>query len=138
MNILNIFRPSYYFDTFSGTSFPGFWIVFGVLVAVFCVMLWLGVRWGQDKKATGRARETRGAWLSIGYGLSLIGLLWLFFRYQGIPYLNWRLWPAILLVATAVRAWLVWRGSRLRVTTARSVASSEVSVAEYTRRRRRK
>lgn len=138
MNLLHLFQISYYFDSFSGTIFPGFWVAFGVLVAIFLVTLGFGIKWGQDKSATGRIKEARGKWLSLGYAFSIIGLGWLFFRYQGIPYFNWRLWPVALVIAAIVRVVMLWRTSRARraATQAHSGTKSGVSVAEYTRRRR--
>ena len=140
MSLLNVFKLSYYFDAFSGSVFTGFWWGFGALVTVFLVTFLLGLKWGRDKTATGRVKEVRGAWLSIGYTLGVVGLLWLFFRYQGIPYLNWRLWPAALIVVTVVRAVLMWReANRLRkIKASSSSATGQISAAEYTRRRQQK
>ena len=99
MRIFNIFKISYYFDSYVAPEFIWLWmmvILLGLVLLITIFFNWrmakLGKKWSGDTKFW----WTHG--LNMGYTLSIIGLIHLFFRYQNIPYLNWRLWPALLVL----------------------------------------
>ncbi len=50
---------------------------------------------------------------SIGFIIGWLGLLWLFFRYEGIPYFTWRLWPALLIIYVLVALYYLVRFIRV-------------------------
>ncbi|OGB74025.1 hypothetical protein A2V68_01500 [candidate division Kazan bacterium RBG_13_50_9] len=98
MSFLNLFKFGYYFDSMPGYTFPGFWIVLIILIVVFVVSLAGSFRLSRARDMSGHKKMLWSSWVNLGYLLSLVGLAWLFFRYQGVVYLNWRLWPALLAI----------------------------------------
>lgn len=103
MFLVNIFKISYYFDNFTGYNFPGFWVVLGFLVVLLFVALIGSAKLNKNKKLPPSKKLLISGWVNLGYLLSIVGLCLLFFRYQGIPYLNWRIWPTALLITVIVR-----------------------------------
>lgn len=138
MSLLNLFKISYYFDNFPGYTFPGFWVALAVLLMVFIMSLSGSFRLSRDKKISGHRRSLWSGWANSGYLLSIGGLFWIFFRYQGVAYLNWRIWPALLLLG--VIGWVGYLIYLQKKILPQRVAEQEarVSQAYYFRRRRGK
>lgn len=38
-----------------------------------------------------------------------VGLLWMFVRYEGAAYLNWRFWPLLVFIYLLFEAYYLWR-----------------------------
>jgi len=97
----HLFKLSYYFDSYPTATFPGFWVILGLTAVVMVASLALKARsanWSYTK------REIMGRITGPLFVTSWIFLIWLFFRYQGIVYLTWRLWPLVLFVYLVVSA----------------------------------
>ncbi|MEK9159154.1 MAG: hypothetical protein AAB383_00340 [Patescibacteria group bacterium] len=93
MNPFKLFDPSYLFDTRPGSEFMYFWPLMVIFVAVFV---------GSFKvKSSGIAARMRE--------LSVLGLLFTFFRDQNIPYMGMRLWLVLIFVAALVYGVWYWK-----------------------------
>lgn len=138
MNLLHIFRFSYYTDSYVDPDFKLLWplvIIWVLGLAATIILHWrlvkLGKKWSGDRKFW----WTHG--LNIGYTLSIVGLVHLFFRYQNIPYLNWRLWPSLMVLG--LLGWIGYLVYYRYKLLPKKVAERETkkSLAYYFRRRRR-
>lgn len=107
MSILNLFKISYYFDAAVGYYFPGFWVVAIILVIILIAAILGGREIKRRRELGGHLRELWGGWIGLAYTFSLVGLVYLFLRFENIVYANWRLWPALLLL------YLFGRGAHL-------------------------
>jgi hypothetical protein len=103
MSLLHLFKISYYFDANVGYDFPGFWAVVTLLIIILAGAIWFGQVIERRKNLSGHAREFWQGWIGLAYILSIIGLVYLFLRYENIMYFNWRLWPALLILGVIGR-----------------------------------
>jgi len=106
ISLTGIFHLSYYFDDNLTLTFLGwgYWIV--VLFLLACIVGAFVI----PRKTKNFSYLPRQIWLKIGQVANLtgwLGLIWLFFRYEGIRYLSWRLWPAILIIYILVEVGLM-------------------------------
>jgi len=95
MSIANIFKLSYFFDNFPGSTFPGSTYILAVLVLIVLasvIVSYKAGKWSYFKKQIA-IRLTR-----TGFVIGWFGLAWIWLRFEGVPYLSWRLWPAILFI----------------------------------------
>lgn len=104
MSILNLFKFSYYFDTSVNYSPKYFWVILSLLIVIFFASLVVNSKLIKNKNMSGIKRKFFLNWTNLGLIISSIGLVYLFFRYQGILYLNWRFWPTILILWGLSRA----------------------------------
>ncbi|MFH0905225.1 MAG: hypothetical protein V1826_00680 [bacterium] len=110
MSPQNLFRIAYYFDSNTDSIFPGMVAVLIGLVLIIIVSLIVSrklAKWSHFKKEVA-SRLTRAGSL-VGW----VGLLWLLCRYEGVPYLAWRAWPALLAIYLAIE--LVYLGVFVKV-----------------------
>ncbi|MFH0912352.1 MAG: hypothetical protein V1807_01700 [Patescibacteria group bacterium] len=99
MNFLNIFKLSYYFDSYAGPELALLWPLVILMVIVLAGTIVLNIRLVKfSKQWIGERKFWWAHWLNIGYTFSITGLAGLFFRYESIPYFNWRFWPALMIV----------------------------------------
>ncbi|MBU1083136.1 hypothetical protein KKE14_01725 [Patescibacteria group bacterium] len=103
MSITNLFKISYYFNGSVDYTFQGFWIVVIVLTIILITSFIAGSKIGRNKKLSGLYKNLYLQWINLGYFVSILGLVFSFFRYQGISYFSWRLWPALVVVWALVR-----------------------------------
>ena len=139
MAIKNIFYFTYYFDPSVNPEFPGFWVVAAFLVLALVLTIILQIRHNRlFKKLNKENKFWWSHWLSMGYTLSITGLVWLFFRYEGIAYFNWRFWPALLSIGMVVwLGYLIYYRYRL-FPKQRLEQEAQKSQAYYFRRRGKK
>jgi len=138
MSLLNLFKISYYVDSSIGYYFNGFWVVLGVLVALFITSLVFNAKISKYKNLSGIKRDYLARWSNLVLTISIVSLAYLFFRFQAIPYFNWRLWPLLITVGS-----LVWAGYlaylKLKVIPKKIAHKErEKSKAYYFRKRRRR
>lgn len=138
MSIISLFKISYYFDSAVGYDFPGFWVVVILLVVILAGAAFGGREIARRRQIGGHLKELWRGWIGLAYTLSIVGLLYLFLRFENIVYANWRLWPAFLLL------WVIGRGAYL-VYVYRKVLPKKLEEKErrktlsyYFRRRRQK
>jgi len=98
MSLLHLFQISYYFDPYVDFDFPGFWIIVVLLAVMLVVSTWFARKLDHRKNLSGHLREFWQGWINLGYTLSIVGLLYLFLRFQNLVYVNWRFWPAMLIL----------------------------------------
>jgi len=94
MSIFNLFQLSYWFHQpfiARGWSLRGWVIILLLLVLAGIVGKILIVK--QDKKVI---RQVYNRLTNISLTVGLLGLLWLFFRQQQVPFLAWRFWLVLL------------------------------------------
>jgi len=106
MNFLNIFKWTYYFDDNLAMTFLGwgYWVIVGLLgLGIIAAIVVPRV----TKKLPFLPRQIILHSAALAMLVGWLGLLWLFFRYEGLRYLSWRLWPTILLVYALVRIGLM-------------------------------
>lgn len=106
MSIINIFNWTYYFDDNLSMTFLnwGYWVIIGLLIAMIVTSFILP---NKTKKLPFLQRQLV---LRTNHLLNLIGwlgLIWLVFRYEGIRYLSWRFWPALLWVYALIQIGLM-------------------------------
>lgn len=104
MSILNLLKFHYYFDIFLDYDSGYFWVALIILILIFFVSLIANSRLIKNKSMSGIKRKFFLNWVNLGLTVSSLGLIYLFFRYQSIPYLNWRLWPTLLILWGLSRA----------------------------------
>ncbi|MFA5967012.1 MAG: hypothetical protein WC805_00645 [Patescibacteria group bacterium] len=138
MAIKNIFHYTYYFDASINSEFPGFWAMVIILALILVLSIILQTRHNKLFKKLNKEKKFWWAhWLNMGYTLSITGLIWLFFRYQGIAYFNWRFWPALLILGILI--WLAYLAYQRRLLPKQRLEQeAEKSQAYYFRRRRKK
>ena len=110
MSIRGIFDPNYYFDSFPYHLFPGFWWVIGA-VGILLVASVVAKR--RSAKLEYYKREIISRLTRTGFIFSWLFLLWAFFRFNGVPALNWRLWPALLGVYVLIELFYLWRFAKV-------------------------
>ena len=95
--MLQLLSPSYLFDTLPGSEFKYFWvcIVFFLALIVFGQYLRAYIKNSPHKKILKRLYPgVAGKFLT----LALFGYLFLFFRYENIPYLAMRFFLVLIIV----------------------------------------
>jgi len=135
---MSLLKISYYFDSWVGYIFPGFWVVLAGLLLIFFTSFVASFKLSRNKRLSGQRRWLYFNWINLGFVVSLVGLFLLFFRYEGIRYFNWRLWPALLCIGT-----LAWAGYLLyfqkRILPLKIAdQQAQISKSYYFRRRRKK
>lgn len=138
MGIGHIFKISYYFDSYVNPDFKlllPLVIIFGLLLVITII---LQRKFNKlNKQFSGDKKFWWTHWLNIGYTTSIVSLVHLFFRYENIPYLNWRLWPALLVLGLI--GWIAYLMYYRRFILPKKQADREErkGVASYFRRRHR-
>ncbi|MEZ4210558.1 MAG: hypothetical protein R3B38_02495 [Patescibacteria group bacterium] len=112
MSFLNIFKISYYFDSYSLSTFPGFWAILVITVIALGASVWLKVK--SDKWSYVR-REITARITGPIFLVSWLNLLWLFFRYEGVVILSWRLWPALMIGFLIYSGVMLWRWIKIEL-----------------------
>ncbi|MDD5606195.1 MAG: hypothetical protein PHR51_02660 [Patescibacteria group bacterium] len=100
MSFLNIFKLSYYFDNSIHYTFTGMWVV-AVILALLIIACWI-INYKFAKKWTFLKRIVAERLTRAGYIVGWVGLAWLFFRYESIPYFSVRMWPLLLFIYVVV------------------------------------
>lgn len=132
MSLLKLVQPGYYFENFTESTFTGFWVVFGLAVVALGASVWL------RRKAKAWSFEKREITLRITgpvFVASWLMMLWMFFRYEGIIYLSWRFWPALIFIYLAVSAVLLWRWVKLELPKRKERAKSGDDTKQHYLRR---
>ena len=138
MSIANIFKISYYFNTFPDATFKlllPLVILLGVILVITIILHWRFNK--MAKKLSGDKKFFWAHFLNMGYTFSLVNLAHLWFRYETIPYMNWRIWPALTLLG--IIGWLGYLAYyRYKLLPKKHVErESRKSLAYYFRRRRK-
>lgn len=95
---------SFWFDRYPLPFFElALWVALAVLVLATACGAWF--KWQANKKGLEKLAKT--VWQKLGnlfLSLGLVGLIFLFFKQQRLPYLGMRIWLGLWLVACAI--WL--------------------------------
>jgi len=138
MSLIHLFKISYYFDPYVSFDFPGFWVVVTLLALLLVASIWFGQRIAHRKNLSGHLREFWLGWINLGYTLSIVGLVYLFLRFQNIVYVNWRLWPALLILWVVGRAlYLIYVYKKVLPKRAAEKESRKMMSYYFRRRRQR-
>ncbi|OGB75434.1 hypothetical protein A2810_01020 [candidate division Kazan bacterium RIFCSPHIGHO2_01_FULL_49_10] len=138
MSLLHLFKISYYFDPVVSYDFPGFWVVVVLLAAALMFSVWFGRTIAHRKNLSGHVREFWQGWVNLGGTLSIVGLIYLFFRFENLMYVNWRLWPALLILYVIGRSlYLIYVYKKVLPKRAAEKESRKM-MSYYFRRRQRK
>ena len=105
-----IFNPSYYFDSNPYHLFPAFWWIVGVVAFILVASVVVKQRSG---KLSFYKREIISRLTRIGFVFSWLFLLWSFLRFNGVPVLNWRLWPVLVLVYVLIELIYLWKFAKV-------------------------
>jgi hypothetical protein len=102
MSILHFFYWTYYFNDNLSMTFVGwgYWAIVGLLVVMIIASVVLPAK---TKKLPFLQRQIVMRSNHLFSLVGWLGLIWLMFRYEGIPYLSWRVWPAILTVYSLIQ-----------------------------------
>lgn len=132
MSILNLFHLSYYFDNYAYQTFPGFWVVLGLAVVVLVGSVILK---NKSKSMVFAKRAIIAKITAPLFISSWILLVWMFFRYEGVVYLAWRLWPTLILIYLIVSGVLLYRFIKVELPQKREKAVPQEDVKQsYLRR----
>jgi hypothetical protein len=112
MSFYHLLKLSYYFDSNAWSTFPGFWIFFGVALAALVASVVLKI---QSKKMAYSKREVIARITGPVFLVSWLFLLWMFLRYEGVPYLSWRFWPVLMFIYLIVAAVLLVKFIRVEL-----------------------
>jgi len=136
MSILHLFKLSYYIDSFADPDFKLLWPLV-ILLGLVLITVIIGQRRFNklNRNLSGDQKFWWTHWLNIGYTISIVGLFHLFIRYENIPYLNWRLWPTLVILGVA--SWIIYLIYYRRIILPKKQAEREErkGVATYFRRR---
>ncbi|MFH1088538.1 MAG: hypothetical protein V1719_01710 [Patescibacteria group bacterium] len=139
MNILNIFKPSYYFDSYINPDFRLFWLLVVFLAVILLLTIFFNLRTKSlQRDWSGIKKFWWTHWSNMVYTVSIFGLVHLFLRYQNIPYLNWRFWPFLMVLG--ILSWLGYLIYYRQKIQPQKQANKELrrGVAYYFRRRRKR
>lgn len=136
MSILNLFKISYYLNGSLGYTFRGFWVVVVLLIMILVISFIAGAKIGRNKRIGGLYRNFYLQWVNLGYFLSILGLVLIFCRYQGIGYFSWRLWPALVIVWILVRIGQLIYLKKKILPKKLADCDKQITKAKYLRRRR--
>lgn len=94
---MGIFNWTYYFDDNLASMFWGwgYWVVVVLMVGLVVAGLIVPKR---TKKLSVMKRQITLRMAATANAVGWLMLVWLFFRFEGIQYLSWRFWPAILVL----------------------------------------
>lgn len=106
MSFSNIFKLSYYFDSYAWATFPGFWVVLGLTIVLLIGSLIVKAR---SLKMSYSKREIIARITGPVFLVSWLFLLWMFMRYEGVVYLSWRFWPLMMFIYLIVAGVLLYR-----------------------------
>lgn len=103
---MGIFNWTYYFDDNLSSMFWGwgYWVVLGVLVAMIVATYVIPAK---TKQLSYLPRELVLRSVRLATLEGWLMLLWLFFRFEGVRYLSWRLWPTFLIIYALVQIGLM-------------------------------
>lgn len=90
MNIMNLFQLSYWFQQPFIARGTTVWI----WVIIFLVSIFVGLilKFVQQQVREKYLKKIFNSFANVGLAAGLLGLLWLFFRQQQVPFLAWRFW----------------------------------------------
>lgn len=99
MSIMNVISWSYWFHQ----PFVARGMTVWIWVIIFLVGIFIGLilKFVQQKFQEKYIKKVLNSFSNLGLTCGLLGLVWLFFRQQAVPFLAWRFW-LIFLVAYAV------------------------------------
>lgn len=99
MNIMNLLAISYWFQQpfIARGSIMWLWVII-FLVATFGGLV---LKFIQQTMGEKYQKKMANSFSNLGLTVGLVGLLWLFFRQEQVPFLAWRFW-LLFLVAYAV------------------------------------
>jgi hypothetical protein len=130
---MGIFNWTYYFDDNLASMFWGwgYWVVLSLLVLMVVATYIVP---GKTKKLPYLQRELilRSVRLASLFGWTT--LVWLFFRFEGVRYLSWRLWPAILVLYVLVQIGLMIKFAKIDFPTKRASRISGQEKEKYLKR----
>ncbi len=107
MNPLKLLSPSYLFDTLPGQQFAYFWVclVFFVLLVALGQYFRIYIPKSPNKKALKKLLTnvtSRLNWIAFA------GFLFLYFRYENMPFLAMRVWLVIIILGALFYLWKIW------------------------------
>lgn len=138
MSIKSLFKISYYFDPNVSFDFPGFWVILILLIVILSAGIWCGRMLARRKNISGHLKEFWQGWVGLSYTLSIVGIFYLSLRFENIMYVNWRLWPALLILWVIGRAiYLIYVYQKVLPKKVAEKASRKM-MSYYFRRRRQK
>ena len=95
MNIKNIFALDYWFGQPEGAQGLTLWIFVGgfLLLIITGLVLKIFAQYAEEKSN----KTVMSKFAALGLTMGFSGLVWMFFRQEGIWFLGWRLWLVLWL-----------------------------------------
>lgn len=90
MNIMNLFDWYYWFHQPYIARGQTMWI--WVVIFLISVFAGLVLKFAGQKIRTNYLKKIINSFSNIGLAVGLVGLLWMFFRQERVPFLAWRFW----------------------------------------------
>jgi len=96
MSILNLLKLDYWFSQpyIAYGNVKWFWVMLFLVLVLAGLVFRILQNAGQDNACKEIFRRASNLGLTIG----LVGIIWLFFRQQRVPFLAWRFWLLFLIV----------------------------------------
>lgn len=132
MSFSNIFKLSYFFDSYAWSTFPGFWIVLGLAIVALIGSVYLKIR---SKKMVYAKRQIIGRITGPVFLVSWLFLLWMFMRYEGVVYLSWRFWPLLMFIYLLVAGVFLYRFIKIELPKKKERAQGGDEVKQHYLRR---
>ncbi|MEK7680774.1 MAG: hypothetical protein AAB348_01885 [Patescibacteria group bacterium] len=101
MNLKNLFALDYWFGQPESARGSALWILVGGFLLVIVIGLLMKIFSQYTKVKSDKTVMSKFAMLGLAVGFS--GLVWMFFRQEGVWFLGWRWWLVLLLV------FFIWR-----------------------------
>lgn len=111
MDLLQLFNPSYTFNSVPGAEFAYRWVAYGFFALLFAVSFY--VRLYLSKRPHAKVERSFFSGLpSRMREFAVLGLVFTFFRDQNIPYMGMRAWILLIVLGFIVYLLYIWRDYR--------------------------
>lgn len=106
------FNQEYFFSIPASSKAVYLWFAFFLLVLTLSVIMYFVYRKKSDTEKPYRSFAKKFLWTEIP--VSIIGLMFIFFRFEGVKTYAWRFWAYLLvLVVVVIGVWLCWERRKL-------------------------
>jgi|GEM_PF-373183 len=105
MNIRNLVHLDYWFgQPFTAQGISLWLLLGGFLVCIVVGLVAIIVSQYQQEKFKKIILKRFG---SVGVSMGFVGMIWMFFRQEGIVFLSWRFWMLLWVVVSGWRLWKI-------------------------------
>jgi hypothetical protein len=129
MNFKHLVQLDYWFgQPFSAQGLTLWFLVGGFLVLIITGLVAKIVAQYQEDKFKKIILKRSG---SIGIGMGFLGMVWMFFRQEGIIFLSWRFWLLMWVLVLGWRLYRVLKYATHRIPDMKTEESNRARIEKY-------